>query len=88
MPDTAQALLTFIPDDYCLVSLMRQRCVCSCVRVFISLLRTERLDLMRQTLPSPLRKLYLASCRYYGNIINNHVPAISFPSVQCYNKSA
>lgn len=42
MADTAQPLLTFPPDDYCLVSLMRQYCVCSLLHVFISLFVENR----------------------------------------------
>ncbi len=42
MAETVQPRLTFLPEDDCLASLMRQDCVCVPVHVFVSLFAKNR----------------------------------------------
>lgn len=42
MAETVQPRLTFLPEDDCLVSLMRQDCVRAPVQVFVSLFAENR----------------------------------------------
>lgn len=78
MEETAQPRLTFLPEDDCLVSLMRQGCVCAPVHVFVSLFAENRevtLDEINfaestgETLSCVLlllRKYYQLSCGGYS----------------------